>query len=142
VLGDLIDRLELWATDGSRAARMGSNLVLQRAGEDVAVNVRVRVPTAPNFGGRIPRLRHIDVIVGDILGPASDRDSLTNPTARVVAQVPASEMEREGRHLSFTRRFPSVRKPFYVRLRGTNTDVEAPRVDTLQTDPWSDLWFY
>jgi hypothetical protein len=142
VLGDLIDRLELSALAGSRAARMGSNLLLSRAGEDVDVKVRVRVPAKPNFGGRALRLHHIDVIAGDIVGPATDRDGITNPTTRVVAQVSAGEMTREGLYLSFSRRFRSVRKPFYVRLRGTNTDVEAPRMDTPNVDPWSDLWFY
>lgn len=142
VLGDLIDRLELWATDGSRSARMGSDLVLDRRGADVEFRLRLRVPRRPNFGGRVPRLHHVDLIVGDILGPAANRDAVTNPTTRVLMQVPAADLKREGEYLTFRHRFRSVDKPFYVRLRGTNTDVPAPRVDPLDVDPWEDLWFY
>jgi hypothetical protein len=35
-----------------------------------------------------------------------------------------------------------VQRSFYVRVRGTNTDVPSPRQDPLGIDPWTDLWFY
>ena len=41
----------------------------------------------------------------------------------------------------------NVRRPFYVRLRGTDGLLAAPgsiepRPDESGADPWSDLWFY
>lgn len=142
VLGGLIDRLELSANDRKQAAPMGSTLLLERAGEDVTVTLRLRVPNRPNFGGRMPGLHHFDLIAGDILGPVTDPDAMINPTTKVVAQMRPSEAKREGDRLTFTYRFPKVRQSFYVRVRGTNTDVEAPRLDTLTVQPWEDLWFY
>ena len=142
VLGDLIDRLEFSARTKSKAAPMGDTLVLDTAGEDVEVTVRVRVPDKPNRAAQRPKLHHIDLIAGDILGPATDRDAMSNPTTRLVAQFPAGRARREGPFLVFRYRFPRVTRSFYVRLRGTNTDVDAPRMDTVTVDPWNDLWFY
>lgn len=142
VLGGLIDRLELWAHNGRSAAPMGSTLLLDRAGEDVTMTIRLREAARPNASGQRPRLHHIDLIAGDILGPAADRDAMTNPTARVVAQLPAAAAKREGDHLVFTHRFRGVRQSFYLRVRGTNTAVAMPQQDGPKVDPWSDLWFY
>jgi hypothetical protein len=142
VLGGLIDRLELSAYGGNNAAPMGGTLRLDRAGEDVNVTIRVRVPRRPNFGGRLPRLHHIDLIAGDILGPAANRDAQTNPTTQVVARLPALEASREGETLAFSHRFPQVRHDFYVRVRGTSTEVDSPHLDSPSVDPWNDLWFY
>ncbi|HZP83708.1 MAG TPA: hypothetical protein VFB21_18855, partial [Chthonomonadaceae bacterium] len=141
VLGDLIDRLELTARDRRRAAPMGGTLLSER-GEDVTVTVRVRVPSRPNFGGLRPALHHIDLIAGDVLGPSADRDAMTNPTTKVVAQMPVSEARREGDFLTFHYRFPQARQSFYVRVRGTNLNVDAPRMDTPNVYPWDNLWFY
>jgi hypothetical protein len=141
-LGDLVDRLELTARNAKQAAPMGGTLPLESAGEDVEVTIRVRTPEKAHVGGRRPALHHIDLIAGDILGPATDRDAMTNPTARVVARFHAAKAHREGDHLVFRYRFPKVRRSFYVRLRGTNRDVEEPAVDAPETNPWEDLWFY
>ncbi len=142
VLGGLVDRLELWASAQGEAATMGGTLVLGRAGSPVDVTLRLRVPTGPNLGGETPRLDHIDLIAGDILGPAADRDALSNPTTRVVAQLRAAEGKREGRYLTFRHRFPAARSSFYLRVRGTNTRVDEPGLDVVGVNPWSDLWFY
>jgi hypothetical protein len=141
VLGDLIDRLELTARNSRRAVPMGGTLLSER-GEDITVTVRIRVPSRPNFGGLRPALHHIDLIAGDVLGPAADRDAMTNPTTKVVAQMPASEARREGDFLTFRYRFPQARQSFYVRVRGTNLNVDAPRMDTPNIYPWDNLWFY
>ncbi|MDX1933490.1 MAG: PHP domain-containing protein [Capsulimonadales bacterium] len=142
VLGDLIDRCELYALSGDRTASMGGTLSLDRAGQEVNIRLRVRVPSRANFGGKRPTLHHIDIITGDIRGTASDRDAMTNPGTRVVATLRASEAKRDGEFLEFTHRIPDVRQDFFVRVRGTNTDVDAPRQDVGAADPWGDLWFY
>ena len=141
-LGDLVDRVEFWAAADGSAARMGGTLALSGPGETVDIVARVRVPDRPNFGGRSRELHHIDVIAGDILGPAADRDAFRNPSTQVIAQIPAAEARREGPLLTFRWRMREVRGDQYVRIRGTNTDVSAPRMDRLGVDPWSDLWFY
>ena len=56
--------------------------------------------------------------------------------------VGASELRREGDHLVTIHRFPSVRNSFYLRVRGTNTEVDAPKIDSTTVNPWDDLWFY
>ncbi len=142
VHGDLIDRLELGVTSADASAPMGGTLVLDRRGEDVEVVVRIREVSADNFAGRRPRLDHIDLIAGDILGPAADRESMTNPTTRIVEQAPAKDVKRQGEWLELRRKFTKVEKSFYVRLRGTNRAVDAPEQDTTTVDPWDDLWFY
>ncbi|MDQ3814396.1 MAG: hypothetical protein M3347_10645 [Armatimonadota bacterium] len=146
-VGDLIDRLELWAHDAHRAAPMGGTLWLERAGADVTVVIRVRVPERRNFAGHRPGLHHLDLIAGDILGPAGQRDAMTNPTTKVVARLRPTattslKVPGAGTYFTHTHRFPNVRRSFYVRVRGTNTDVDAPRPDSLTVHPWQDLWFY
>jgi hypothetical protein len=142
VLGDLVDRLELSARASDRVAAMGGTLWTQEPVQDVEVTIRVRVPVSSNRGGRRPSLHHLDLIAGDVVGPAADRDAMTNPTARVVAQLLPRNARREGEFLAFTHRFLKVRQSFYVRVRGTNTAVDAPRMDPLTLNPWDDLWFY
>ena len=141
-MGNLVDAVELSARSGDRVAAMGGTLQCEQSGQDVLVSLRVRVPSRPNRNGIRPALHHIDLIAGDILGLAADRDAMTNPTTRVVARLLPREARREGQFLTFQHRFAKVRKSFYVRARGTNTDVEAPRMDPLVLDPWDDLWFY
>jgi hypothetical protein len=136
VHGDLIDRLEFSAHSTDAAAPMGRTLVLDKKDRDVEVRLRVRPAGRENFGGRRPALDHIDLIAGDILGVAKDRESMTNPTTRVVAQVPVKEMQREGNWLVVRHRFANVKNSFYVRLRGTNRDVQVPEMDGLKVNPW------
>ncbi|HKQ48738.1 MAG TPA: PHP domain-containing protein [Phycisphaerae bacterium] len=142
VHGDLIDRLEFSAHAADAAAPMGGTLVLDKNDRDVEVRIRLRPATGQNFGGGRPILDHIDLIVGDILGPANDRETIVNPTTRVVARVPAKDLVKRGDWLVFHHRFDNVKNSFYVRIRGTNRDVQAPEMDGPKVNPWDDLWFY
>jgi PHP domain-containing protein len=142
VHGDLIDRLEFSAHSGDAAAPMGGTLAVDKKEHNVEIRIRLRPATGKNFGGRQPTLDHIDLIVGDILGPAKDRDTIVNPTTRVVARVPAKDLVKDGEWLTFRHRFENVKKSFYVRIRGTNRDVQGPEMDGPKVDPWEDLWFY
>ena len=142
VLGDLVDRCELFAAADGRTAPMGGTLRLDRAGREVTLTLRVRVPPRPNFGGKRPVLHHVDIIAGDVRGRAADPDTMKNPHTRVAVTLAASEARREGEYLAFSYRFPDVRRSFYARVRGTNTAVTAPRQDGPGVNPWDDLWFY
>lgn len=142
VLGGLVDRLEFSASGESDVARMGGDLLLERRGNRVDVTVKVRQASGPNSGGTRPVLHHVDLVAGDITGPVADRDRLTNPTTRVVRTWQAREARRQGEYLVFSHRFERVDRSLYLRLRGTNTDTESPRMDTPTVNPWQDLWFY
>ena len=142
VLGGLIDGLQLWAHDGEQAAPMGSTLLLPRPGATVEVVFTITLAQRPNLGGSRPVLHHIDLIAGQITGRVADRDTLGNPTTRVVARLRMSDGERRGNTVTFRHRFQGVQNSFYVRIRGTNTEVLAPQLDPPGINPWLDLWFY
>jgi hypothetical protein len=60
----------------------------------------------------------------------------------VIRSIKPSDCERRGQTLRFRHRFRDVSRSFYLRLRGTNSSVEAPQLDPPDIDPWRDLWFY
>ena len=80
--GDLISELEVVArTPGTAGgqAMIGGNLEVG-AGDDVQVSIRVRDPAGQNYGGGTPEVARVDLIVGDVSGPVSDRSADSNPT--------------------------------------------------------------
>jgi len=141
-LGGLIESLRCFVHDGARAVPMGGYLRLEKTGATVELIVEIELSQRRNLGGLIPELHHLDLIVGDIVTVAADRDALRNPTARVLRRVLSTDCDRVGRVLRFRHRFPSVARSFYLRIRGTNTSVASPQLDPPDIDPWSDLWFY
>ena len=142
VLGDLVDEVQLTAESDDQIAPMGSTLGLSRAGADVTVRVALKPHTAVNYGGAIPRLHHIDLITGLITGIAKDRDTMTNASTKVVAQVESSGLKEAGPYRILEHTFRNVKESFYVRVRGTNAAVKEPRADSGAVNPWQDLWFY
>ena len=142
-LGDLVSEVDITAmtADGARKAEIGGRLEVA-AGSDVTVVIRVRDPAGKNFGGFAPQVARIDLIQGDVTGPASDRALDTNPTTRVVRGFTSAAWVREGEMLSMVHVFKDVRRSSYVRIRGTNGSEIEPRPDPLGEDPWADLWFY
>lgn len=141
VLGGLVDGVELWVHDGRRAAPMGSTL-LSDPGNEIEVIVRIRPAGKANLVGDRPVVHHVDLILGEILGPVPHRDTLHHPTARVERQWRLNQATRVGDWLEFRHRITGLRDSVFLRIRGTNTDVVAPRLDPLTIDPWRDLWFY
>jgi len=142
-LGDLVSEVEVtvMTADGARRADIGGQLEVA-AGDDVTVVIRVRDPAGKNFGGRSPDVSRIDLIQGDVMGPAADRRLDSNPTTQVVRSFSPGRWVREGELLSMTHVLKDVRQPRYVRVRGTNGTETEPQPDPLGEDPWSDLWFY
>ena len=46
--------------------------------------VKIQLADSPNFAQFTPKLNRVDLIVGDVLGPTTDRDSFTTPNTKVV----------------------------------------------------------
>jgi len=142
-LGDLVSEVDVTAmtADGARKAEIGGQLEVA-AGGDVTVVIRVRDPAGKNFGGFSPSVARIDLIQGDIVGPAADRALDANPTTRVVRSFTPATWAREGEVLSMVYVLEDVRHARYIRVRGTSGSEVEPQPDPLGEDPWSDLWFY
>jgi hypothetical protein len=140
-LGDLVSEVDVTAMAGGRKAEIGGRLEVP-AGTDVTVVIRVRDPSGKNFGGFSPSVARIDLIQGDVMGPASDRALDVNPTTRVVRAFTPTSWVRDGEVLSMIHVLKNVQGPTYIRVRGTGGDEPEPLPDPLGEDPWSDLWFY
>ena len=142
-LGDLVSEVEVTASSANtkQVAEIGGTLQVE-AGSDVTIIVRVRDPAGKNFGGRTPSVSRVDLIEGELTGPAVSADNDKNPTSRVIQRFDATQWAREGERLSMVYVLKNVRRSGYVRVRGTSgTDLE-PQPDVAGEDPWSDLWFY
>jgi len=142
-LGDLVSEVDVtvMTADGHRRAEIGGRLEVA-AGSDVVVVIRVRDPAGKNFGGVSPQVARIDLVQGDVTGPALDRSLDANPTTRVVRRFTPSAWAREGEVLSMVHVIRAVKGAGYVRVRGTSGTELEPTADPLGEDPWSDLWFY
>ena len=138
---------------GAAPVTLGGTLSAPRV-NNVELQVDIALADRPNYHGDVPVLAKLDVIVGEVTGPAADRDTFTAPRTRVVQTLPVPR-DPAGGVASF--RVPirtDGRTPFYVRLRGSDgkrvgpglnpaQDPAGPVVDALgNADPWQDLWFY
>ncbi len=142
VAGDLVTELEFGLRSaGGRRAGLGGTLRVAR-GARVAATVRFRDPETPNPAGENPAVRRVDVIVGEVSGPASDPASDRNPTTRVLARFTRDALTRDGDRYSVEVDLPAVDRDLYVRVRGTSTEDLEPLVDGTDENPWHDLWFY
>ena len=141
--GDLIDELDVVATDGAGrdAARIGETLSIS-PGSDVRVRIRFRDPDGDNAHGDNPAVSRLDVIAGPIAGRAEDGAPAVHDQARVAARFDETSWGRDGERVSVELVFEDVQQAFYVRVRGTNTGEMEPEPDPPGEDPWSDLWFY
>ncbi len=142
-LGDLVSELDVivQSVDGRSRAEMGGEVTVT-PGSDVVIVVRLRDPAGRNHGGRTPEVARVDLISGEITGPATDRGADINSSTRVVRRFTARDWVRDGEHISMAYTIRNVTGPMYVRVRGTNGLEPEPSPDTAAEDPWSDLWFY
>ena len=141
VAGDLINALEVTARSAQGAASMGESLAA-RPGEAVQVEIRFGVPSRPNSRGDRPAVARVDLIAGDVRGPAADRTLDKNDTTRVVARFTAKDWQCAAGTCAITTSLPNVARSGYLRVRGTSTMDAEPPMDTAGEDPWTDLWFY
>ena len=139
--GDLVSELYLTATSGGRSAAAGGSLAVA-LGADVEVTIRLRDPDAPNPRGLRPAVARVDLIAGDVAGPAADPARDRNPTARVVRRFVPDDWSRNGEYRTMRYTLRAVTGPRYLRVRGTSTEELEPAPDPRGEDPWGDLWFY
>lgn len=141
VSGDLITRLDVEASTGGWHAGIGGRLQVP-TGADVEVTIRFRDPTGINHRGDSPRVARVDLIAGEVRGPAADRHLDRNGTARVLHRFDASRWLRHGDEHTITVTLKGVVTSTYIRVRGTSTAELEPAVDPVGENPWADLWFY
>jgi hypothetical protein len=151
--GDLIAALDMRVRVNGHnpGAPLGSKLAVNE-GDTVDVIINIKLQDGPNFAQFLPQLAKVDLIVGDIVGPATDRDSFTTPNTKVV-----KSWDTSGRTGTITLKWSlgKVDRPLYVRLRGSDgkrsapgylgasVDPSGPAIDVVgDADPWADLWFY
>jgi hypothetical protein len=140
-LGDLVTGLFVTVRGGGAEAGIGGTLEVP-GGSPVEVEIRWLDPGTPNSHGDNPAVARVDLIVGQVTGPVSDRTSDTNPTARVVARFDSRQWRQDGAWRTATWRLDRLQGNSYFRVRGTNGTEEEPALDPPGEDPWSDLWFY
>ena len=141
VAGDLVTELDFSLASGRRETELGGTLRVTR-GAQVTATVRFRDPQAANAAGEDPVVRRVDVIVGEVRGPASDPADDRNHTTRVFARFTRDSLARDGDRYAVETALPAVDRDLYVRVRGTNTADLEPPVDGAGENPWHDLWFY
>lgn len=149
--GDLIDELDLslqvQGAAESQTAKAGESLKI-KAGSDVLVQIRFRVPAALNGGLERPQVARLDVIGGLITGPVADRNADEAPKTRVLQRFDRTEFkkvsdENNGVVYQLSYSLKNLQQSQYIRLRGTNQRMELePKADEKGENPWSDLWFY
>ncbi|MGK5739390.1 phosphoesterase [Micromonospora sp. URMC 103] len=140
--GDLITSLDVTASSQGREAAVGETITLSRRNRtDVDIEIRFRPLEGENHNGDRPQVRRVDLITGQITGPAASLDADTNPTTKVVARFGPRDWRRQGRDYVITHTLRNVETDMYARIRGTSTDEAEPLADG-QESPWDDLWFY
>src|SRR5262245_53982890 len=77
VAGDLISDLNVTAESDAARAEIGETLVSAKS-SDVRVTIRFHVPESKNANGDNPKVKRVDVIVGEVGGSTRDRNSDKN----------------------------------------------------------------
>jgi hypothetical protein len=150
--GDLINELDVTAQskksswfgkEKGNTASIGETLTMKGNGKkDVTVNIRFRDPNAANSHGDNPKVKRVDLIMGEITGKVADRSEAANPTTKVVKRFTQADWKQDGEYITITYTLKNVDKDSYIRVRGTNTDELEPTADPKGENPWTDLWFY
>ncbi len=141
VAGDLVTELDVVAIASGGSAEIGGTLQVAQQ-ERIDITIRFRDPDTPNAHEDNPTVHRVDLILGEVQGPLSDRTVDRNPTTRVIARFTGREWTRDGDRYSVATTLPAIDRDVYIRVRGTSTQDTEPRMDTPGEDPWADLWFY
>ena len=139
--GDLVSELWVSVRAQNQEAGIGGTLRLGKR-SDIEVEIRFLDPDADNARGENPVVNRIDLIVGQIAGPVKKASTDTHASTRVEARFDKTHWKRDGRHWVVHHTLKDVRKPIYLRVRGTSTQELEPAPDVDGEDPWKDLWFY
>ncbi|MFC9846658.1 PHP domain-containing protein [Streptomyces sp. NPDC060223] len=149
--GQLISGLDARLSGSGKWATLGGALHVKK-GTKVTLTVDIALADTPNWAGFVPKLARVDVIQGDVTGPATDKDTFSAPTAKVVQSY---QVDKTTGTVRITYSLGNVDRPLYVRLRGSDgkrsatgingaaVDPNGPALDVVgDADPWVDLWFY
>lgn len=175
VFGDLISALDFSVAAGGDKAFMGQELAASN-GQTVTVTIRFKSPPVNNYqrpvnsgnlGNMVPKVDHVDLIVGDVnakVAPGSAAyDVATNASTRVLKRFTNADwtLGSDGYYSITTTVVAS--KNQYFRLRGTNLAVDvanlsaagepladqrvsttdnATRHDQINDRNYGSLWFY
>lgn len=123
--GGLISGLDVQArVAGARHRGTPLGGVLQvRRGTPVELTIDITLANAPNWAQFVPTLARVDVIAGDVTGPAADRDTFSTPATKVVRSFEVGK--RTGR-VTLTHSLGQVDKPFYLRVREPTATAPDP----------------
>lgn len=176
VFGDLISALDFRVADGGTDAEMGESLQATE-GDKLTLTIKFKSPETNNyenpinsgqFGSIKPSVDHIDLIAGDVTGPAEKGtpayDKATNDSAHVVATFTSEDWTTDANGYNvITYDLPRASKDQYFRLRGTNLGMNVPgetqdgnplidlktttaevttRFNEINDRNYKDLWFY
>ncbi|WP_337879499.1 phosphoesterase [Rheinheimera sp.] len=142
--GDLIDALfvDVAVKGSARTASAGQTLTVT-PDDELVLRVRFRDPNRNNGGGFNPEVQRVDVIQGEIAGPAAERNSDEASQTKVARRFYPADWRIQDGYSQFELPLGKVNTSQYVRLRGTNNKKELePEADAKGENPWSDLWFY
>jgi hypothetical protein len=157
--GDLVDGLKFSAQGDGEIVGMGSDALNVRRGSDVVVTIKFHSPPE-NSHGDVPTVDHLDLIAGNVTGPASKGTvswtASTNPSTRVVRTFPRAELQSLGDGwYAAACTLTDVQGSLYLRLRATNVVPNTPVMTDVAGNPlvdvpsgngaakaWKSLWFY
>ena len=139
--GDLVSEVDVIATSGRARAGIGGTLQA-RKDRPVLITIRVRDPAGTNGAGGTPAVARVDLIVGPVTGPASNRSVDRAPGTTVDRRFGPGDWQQAGEVLTITYTLPALSGPLYLRVRGTSTTELEPHPDPKGENPWDDLWFY
>ena len=141
--GDLISELFVTVINHSEgtSASLGDVLEVGDTGQ-LEVTIRFRDPDGFNNDGAYPSVARVDLIQGEVTGPANDRSQDHNDTTRVIARFDQNDWSTDGEHREISYILDQLPVHSYLRVRGTNGTELEPLPDPRGEDPWSDLWFY
>ncbi|MEP7101632.1 MAG: S-layer protein [Burkholderiales bacterium] len=149
VFGDLISALDFTASVNDDKVGIGQELVAT-AGQTVNVTIRFKSPPVNNYqrpvnsgnlGNMVPKVDHVDLIVGDVGAKASPGTAAyavaVNSSTRVVKRFTSADwtLGADGYYaVSYT---VVAGKNQYFRLRGTNLGADVPNL-TAGGEPLAD----
>ena len=140
-LGDLISELYVTIEGGHHTSEIGGAIHIE-PGDNVKVTIRFKDPSGTNFWGDNPEVTRLDLIMGEVTGPVTDRDTDTNPTTKVVSRFTEADWTVDGEFHVISYTITDIETESYIRIRGTNSPELEPAEDPAGESPWNELWFY